>query len=314
MQKSRLREYSYTILLGVSFVIVAAIWQFCGLKDQKPEEVSHFLQDATDDLFSWILLEQSVENVSAENVVQPEADELLAEEMLPQPGEVWFGTVEEDFTQQTVSSNDMSTDSQTYSVEYYHADPHYFDDALFIGDSRTVGLYEYGNLGNAEVFADSGMSIYKVSEEEFALRNGEKITLDEALQSRVFGKIYVMLGINELGYDFDQTVKKYGELLTKISSLQPDSFLFAEANLHITKEKSSQSDLFNNENIDRFNEAVSSFADGQRIFYLDVNPVFDDEEGCLNKDYTSDGAHILGKYYADWAEFILQNAVRVVEE
>lgn len=333
MQKNRLREYSYTILLGVSFVIVAAIWQFCGLRDQKPEEVSHFLQDATDDLFSWILLERSVKTVSAET------DDLLQEEALPQPGEVWFGTADEEFMESagnegingsssqpddvlakgndmenSVSGNDMSVEAVSYSVEYYHADHHYFDDALFIGDSRTVGLYEYGNLGNAEVFADSGMSIYKVSEEEFALRNGEKITLDEALQSRVFGKIYVMLGINELGYDFDQTVKKYGELLDRISSLQPDSLLFAEANLHITKEKADQSDLFNNENIDRFNEAVSSFADGQHIFYLDVNPVFDDEEGCLNKEYTSDGAHILGKYYADWAEFILQNAVRVMEE
>lgn len=306
MRKSGLREYSYTILLGVSFVIVAAIWQFCGLKDQKPEEVSHFLQDATDDLFSWILLERSVQTVSAE------ADDLLQEEDLPRPGEVRFGTADEEFMEP--AGNDLSAGAESCSVEYYHADNSYFEDALFIGDSRTVGLYEYGDLGNAEVFADSGMSIYKVSDEEFVLRNGEKMTLDEALQNKRFGKIYIMLGINELGYDFDQTVHRYGELLDRISSAQPDALLFVEANLHITKEKADQSDLFNNENIDRFNEAVSSFADGQHIFYLDVNPVFDDGEGCLNKEYTGDGAHILGKYYADWAEFILQNAVRVVEE
>ena len=33
-----------------------------------------------------------------------------------------------------------------------------FDDVLFIGDSRTDGLSEYGHLGNADVFADSGLS------------------------------------------------------------------------------------------------------------------------------------------------------------
>ena len=35
-----------------------------------------------------------------------------------------------------------------------------FDDVLFIGDSRTDGLSEYGHLGNADVFADSGLSAY----------------------------------------------------------------------------------------------------------------------------------------------------------
>ncbi len=35
-------------------------------------------------------------------------------------------------------------------------------DVLFIGDSRTVGLSEYGDLGNADVFADSGMSVFNL--------------------------------------------------------------------------------------------------------------------------------------------------------
>lgn len=35
-----------------------------------------------------------------------------------------------------------------------------FTNVLFIGDSRTAGLSEYGDLGQAEVFADSGMSVF----------------------------------------------------------------------------------------------------------------------------------------------------------
>ena len=333
MQKSKLREYSYTILLGVSFCVMALFWQFGGLKNQRPGEISHFLQDATDDFFSWILLEQSVEAVSAEvSGLDEGADEV------PGPGEVRFEIVEEDLTEnsaeesagsmkesgalsgngevagmETGADAENGVDAET-APEFYHADISYFDDALFIGDSRTVGLYEYGGLGNAEVFAHSGMSIYKVFNEEFELQSGEKVTLETALQKKKFGKIYIMLGINELGYDFDQTVERFNEAIALIRELQPEALIFIQANLHITNAKSEDSELFNNTNIDLFNQAVGELADGKNIFYLDVNPLYDDEEGGLSEEFTTDHAHILGKYYVDWVDFILQNAVKVESE
>ena len=328
MQKSKLREYSYTILLGVSFCVLALFWQFGGLKNQRPGEISHFLQDATDDFFSWILLKQSVEAVSAEvSGLDEGADEV------PGPGEVRFEIVDEDLTENSVEESagsmkesgalsgngevagmetgadaENGVDAET-APEFYHADISYFDDALFIGDSRTVGLYEYGGLGNAEVFAHSGMSIYKVFNEEFELQSGEKVTLETALQKKKFGKIYIMLGINELGYDFDQTVERFNEAIALIRELQPEALIFIQANLHITNAKSEDSELFNNTNIDLFNQAVGELADGKNIFYLDVNPLYDDEEGGLSEEFTTDHAHILGKYYVDWVDFILQNAV-----
>ena len=192
----------------------------------------------------------------------------------------------------------------------YTADISYFDDALFVGDSRTVGLYEYGGLGNAEVFADTGMSIYKVFNKEFALKSGEVVTLDEALSTNDFGKIYIMLGINELGYDFEQTVERFSEAIDTIRMYQPQAYIFIQANLHITQEKSEESEYFTNNNIDRYNEAISKLADNEQIFYLDVNPLYDDEEGCLSKEFTADHAHIKGKHYTEWVDFILQNAVR----
>ena len=195
--------------------------------------------------------------------------------------------------------------------EFYHADVSYFDDALFIGDSRTVGLYEYGGLGNAEVFAHSGMSIYKVFDEEFTLQSGEETTLENALQTRQFGKVYIMLGINELGYDFNQTVERFSEAIMLIRELQPDALIFIQANLHITNKKSEELDLFNNTNINKFNQAIAELADEKQVFYLDVNPLYDDGEGGLSEEFTTDHAHILGKYYVDWVDFILQNAVQV---
>ena len=47
---------------------------------------------------------------------------------------------------------------------------------------------------------------------------------------------------------------------------------------------------------------------------MDVNPLYDDENGGLSEEYTSDHAHILGKHYVNWVDFILQNAVKVKQE
>ena len=344
MKKSRFCDCSYTILLGISFCVMGLLWQFGGLKEQKPGEISHFLQDATDDFFSWILLEKSVEAVSAEVSGEGGPEGVLpldASDELPMPGEVRFETAgvsdaiilenlnaDEAVTSgneeivsgtegamQTISEGNTVTGlSTTAKPEFYHADVSYFDDALFIGDSRTVGLYEYGGLGKAEVFAHSGMSIYKIFNEEFELQSGEKMTLETALKTKQFGKVYIMLGINELGYDFDQTVDRFSQAVDLIQELQPEALIFVQANLHITNEKSEDSDLFNNTNIDNFNRAVGELADGEKIFYLDVNPLYDDDTGALSEEFTTDHAHILGKYYVDWVDFILQNAVKMPED
>lgn len=48
-----------------------------------------------------------------------------------------------------------------------------FTGVLFIGDSRTVGLSEYGDLGNAEIFANSGMSVFNLFESTVRTKSGK---------------------------------------------------------------------------------------------------------------------------------------------
>lgn len=191
------------------------------------------------------------------------------------------------------------------------ADSSYFDDALFIGDSRTVGLCEYGNLGGAEVIADNGMSVHKIFNMKFTTRVKRKESFEQVLSGRRFNKVYIMLGINELGYDFDYTFAKYVELVNYIRETQPEAVIFLQANLHVTDDRAGLPPYCNNESINRFNDAIKQLADGNRMFYLDVNELFDDENGNLSKKYTADNAHVLGKYYADWVDWILQHAVSI---
>ena len=270
------KKYSFTIMLAASFVIAGMFW-FGTLQLNTNEELSiPFFHPESEKAE-----EQSP--VEDQETVLPskQPEEVLPEEDVP--GEL----------QPVIRQADRS----------------YFDDALFIGDSRTMGLYEYGDLGNAMVIADSGMSVYKIWEKEIKAEDGSIETLRTLLEKRTFGKVYIMLGINELGYAFEPTAKKFETMVETIHQSQPEAIIYLGANLHITKEKSASSDIFNNENINRFNSVMEHLADGKQIFYLDVNPLFDNEEGCLSPDYTTDKVHVLGKYYADWVDWILENAV-----
>lgn len=179
-----------------------------------------------------------------------------------------------------------------------------FSDTLFIGDSRTVGLFEYGDLGQAEVFANSGMSVFNLFQTQVTLKNGTRQSLDEVLSSNRYSSIYLMLGINELGYEEQSILRQYRAVVEQIRAKQPQASLILEANLHVTREKAAKSDIYNNRKIDALNKAIETIAEETGCRYLDVNSLFDDETGNLSANYSTDGSHILGKYYSVWVEWI----------
>lgn len=185
----------------------------------------------------------------------------------------------------------------------------YFDDALFIGDSRTVGLKEYGGLSKATFFADSGMSVYRLEKERLEVDGKGKLSLDEVLSTGNYGKIYLMIGMNEIGYSYETSVSKYHQLVEKIRQYQPEAVLFLCANLHVSEEQSETDPLYNNKNINIMNEMIAKLQDGYTSFYIDINEKFDDENGNLDKQYTSDSAHVYGKYYMEWIDWLCTKGI-----
>ena len=203
----------------------------------------------------------------------------------------------------TESKKNSKHEKQTVGKEY-------FDDALFIGDSRTVGISEYGDLNNAIFFANTGMSVYNVFEKNVSVPQVGKLKLEQLLTYKKFGKIYIMLGINELGYNQEKTLKKYKDLLKFIQEKQSNAIIYIEANLHVKAERSNKDKTINNININKINNEISQLADNEKIFFIDVNEKFDDENGNLSSNYTQDNVHIYAKYYKEWSDWLSQNAVK----
>ena len=184
--------------------------------------------------------------------------------------------------------------------------PASMENTLFIGDSRTVGLAEYAQMDEAHFFATVGMSVYDVDTAKVSVPDVGKVTLSELLKNYQYDKIYVMLGINELGYPFEKTLEKYSTLIQSIQEAQPDTLVFVQANLHVTKETSDNDKVINNPTIDAFNDNISQLADDERVFYLDANCIFDDADGALSESKSGDNAHPLAKYYQEWGNWIAE--------
>ena len=199
----------------------------------------------------------------------------------------------------------------TTEYDYTVVGEKYFDDAVFLGDSRTMGISDYSGV-NADFFCENGMTIYKLLDEKGVTyqKTGEKVNLNQVMQQKQYGKIYIMLGMNELGYrDTNYFVEKYRDVLEQIREWQPQAVIFLMANLHVSEEKNNIQTEFNNININAKNVAEATLADGINVFYLDSNPVFTDENGFLKEDITFDGVHLYANYYMEWMDFIKEHGI-----
>lgn len=189
----------------------------------------------------------------------------------------------------------------------------YFSDAVFIGDSRTVGMYEYGGLEDISTFyASTGLTVYKMFDAGIVDVPGqkEKATIEQMLSEKSFSKIYLMIGINEMGTGtVDTFIAKYEECLEHLRELQPDAVIYIQAIMKVTTERSDQGDYITNEGIEERNERLKALADNVNIYYLDVNPLICDETGGMISTYTSDGVHLKAKYIDIWKQFLMENAV-----
>lgn len=198
-------------------------------------------------------------------------------------------------------------------VVYHTVDDSYFDDAVFIGDSRTVGMYEYGGLEETSTFyASTGLTIYKMFDSAIVSVPGQKkkITVEEALSERQFAKIYLMIGINEMGTGtVESFMKAYGEAVQHLQELQPEAVIYLQAIMKVTAERSEQGDYITNEGIEARNEEIAKLADDRKIFFLDVNPEICDETGGMVASYTYDGVHLKAQYIPIWLNFLKEHAV-----
>ncbi len=212
----------------------------------------------------------------------------------------------------TMPEEEPTTEAATVCVPLTDADESYFDDALFIGNSRTVGLYLFGNMPEStDFFADVGLSIYDAMEDSIEVppQSGSYDTLQSMLSAKQYGKIYMMFGINELGTGTSESFAEYYQsVVAQICQMQPDAILYIQSIINVSD--FAETDVITNSNINEKNALLENIADNQQIFYINVNESLTDSNGYLNADYTSDGIHLGGSSLPLWKDCLLSHAMQ----
>ncbi len=223
----------------------------------------------------------------------------------------------------TDESDVSKSESKTEQIAGDPVDSNWFDDAVFIGDSVTLKLSYYcedhDDLGNAEFLCEGSLgytnALWELDHEDnvHPVYNGDKVTVDQGVKLINPKKIFIMLGMNDIGlYGVDDAVSSMIELTDKIKKSCPDAVIYIESVTPMVEGNSIGS--LNNESIREFDEKLKPVCKEKGYTYLDVSSAVSDENGNLIYEYcgdppTDDNPDAMGLHFTDtgcakWAEYL----------
>lgn len=178
--------------------------------------------------------------------------------------------------------------------DYSIVDDTYFDNAVFLGDSRMKGFIKYCGLTHLRAYAYVGLDVEKYFTYQVFSIGDEKLTASQALElDRDFDKVYIMFGTNELGWPYGDTfISKYQQVITHIKECNPDAVIYITSILPVAEFVKNNKDYLNNDKINLFNSLLTKLALDNEVYYLDIASVIIDENGALPSDAAPDGIHL----------------------
>ncbi|MCR4806315.1 MAG: hypothetical protein K5857_01440 [Lachnospiraceae bacterium] len=195
-----------------------------------------------------------------------------------------------------------------YPLDYRQVDDSYFNDALFIGDSRLQGFGMYSGLPGT-FYAATGFQLYKYDTMKVVTTDAGKVPILDALAYDTYTKIYIKVGLNEMGGNDNVFESKYVELIDKLRASEPRAIIYVHGLLPVTAAKSSSDSVHNNTNVEKRNDQLKKIAAEHGAYYLDVGSALAGPDGALPGEMAADGIHLKAQYMDLWKQYLLSHAV-----
>lgn len=186
----------------------------------------------------------------------------------------------------------------------------WFSDAVFIGDSRTDGFKLYSGVTGADFLDYTGITVFDVMDGKKVIRvNGEKVSILDALKQKQYGKVYVSLGVNELGYrDPQGFAETYGRFVDAVREVQPGAAVYLQSIIPVNTGKCKANSIpgyVTNEGIASYNEALAALAADKKAFWVNVSEALVDETGEVPREDSADGVHLQKTGYVKWLDYLM---------
>lgn len=253
--------------------------------------------------------------VTAQNLKELLADNLAAIESFISES-ILENTVNEDSSvaSPSVDYDGISAPSDTYDFSRpvpltNEVDISYFNDAVFIGNSLTVGFTTLTGIP-ATSYAYKALTVRKVFTQDVIEVNGEKMSPMEALQKTEFNKIYIMFGINETGWVYSSVfIEEYQKVIDEVRKINPEAVIYVQSVLPVSAEVSAANSDITNERIREYNDLIQKLAEENKIYYVNVAEVMTQEDGSLPDDAAADGIHLKKSYCEKWLAYLQTHTV-----
>ncbi|MFB0919844.1 MAG: S-layer homology domain-containing protein, partial [Oscillospiraceae bacterium] len=203
----------------------------------------------------------------------------------------------------------------------------YFSDACFIGHSLVNGIQNSFGLSSTDFYAVNGATAkYFLGLKDFKLStthvdaSGSTVndtgTLEQALSLKQYKKVYIMLGINEIG-SADSARQSFYSSMNSIVALvkktQPNALVYIISLTPVSQKCSESNQNFNRDNVIDFNSVIKQVCHYKNTYYLNVFDLLSDSNGFLPQgahDLSNwDGIHLIASEYYTIKSYLLSHTV-----
>lgn len=189
--------------------------------------------------------------------------------------------------------------------ELESVDNSYFDDAVFVGDSLTMGISYFAGF-NSEFLSIAGLSTKSLATEPLA---SGKTVYQTIAEMDHMSKIYIMLGTNEMALEKPwEFIARYSEFIDYVRKYFPNVLVYVQSIMPVSEKRSQTSGIKNYMVIDH-NKYLLDLAIQKQCYYVDVNSHFAGEDGFLPEESGGDGIHLSPANYRRMADYLKSHAV-----
>ncbi len=325
------------VIIVVAAVVILTISLICFFllkKDENPSDVPAYSSEtdttpeSTDDINTEPEVTADTEEPLSEDTMQPSEDASSEDTEEPSDTDTEETTApngdEGESTEFEVPDTVLPdvedvTGNDWFDTAVYETIPpvtdSYFDDTIFIGDSRTEGMELYGGQKNMNTFSYKGLSIDKISTERCIPVDGVNCTVEEAIAKTDYKNYYIQFGINELGWVYvDKFSDGVSHLIDIILEHNPEAVIYVSSVVSVTKSTSDTDSVFNIKNVEKFNTALYDMCKARGdVVYLDLSASVADENGYLPEEASTDGKHCNADYCRRMIKYIRMHAVQRIQ-
>lgn len=206
---------------------------------------------------------------------------------------------------QTQNSESID-DQKVLKARDQGVDDSFFNNAVFIGDSRMEGFRNSSGITQGTFLTGIGLAINDMDKQIIQTAEGN-ISVYQGLSGHQYDRIYLMLGANDLGYyPWEDFLPTFKSVLEEFHQLQPQAIIYVCSVIYVDESKIAAGfEYDNNENVRTINGYILEACDELWYsYYLNLNEIFSDGNGSLISDASPDGIHLYADYLAMMLDYL----------